>query len=76
MELSQRRERLLGRLRTRKSRVKEGRVLVEGVRAVSEALDCGASLVFALLSPRLSSSDAGRALDHVVDKNTLLGINT
>jgi len=63
MELSQRRERLLGRLRIRKSRVKEGRVLVEGVRAVSEALDCDASLVFALLSPRLSTTDAGRELE-------------
>jgi TrmH family RNA methyltransferase len=64
MELSQRRERLLGRLRQRKSRVKERRVLVEGVRAVAEALNAEAALAFAVLSPRLSSSVLGADLEE------------
>lgn len=61
-ELSQRRARLMQRLRGRKTREREGRVLVEGVRAVYEALDAGAPVEFAVVSPRLESSSAGRAL--------------
>lgn len=62
MEMSQRRRRLLARLRTRKARVKEALVLVEGVRAVSEALDTGTRVSFAVTSPRLSTTEAGAAL--------------
>jgi TrmH family RNA methyltransferase len=62
MELSQRRTLLLGRLRTRKTRLREGLVSVEGVRAVTEALDAAAVLSFSVLSPRLSGTDAGAAL--------------
>ena len=35
---------------------------MEGVRAVTEALDAGALLSFSVLSPRLSGTDAGAAL--------------
>lgn len=62
MALSQRRERLVRRLHRRKSRVREGAVLVEGVRAVSEALDGGANALFALLTPELDRTAEGAAL--------------
>lgn len=62
MELSQNRRRLLGRLRRRRQREREGCVLVEGVRSVSEALAAGAEPVFAVVSPALAASEAGRAL--------------
>lgn len=62
MELSQRRARLVQRLRTRKTRTRERLVLVEGVRAAREALDAGAVVTFAVVAPRLDMSEAGRAL--------------
>ena len=62
VELSQNRRRLLGRLRRRRQREREGCVLVEGVRSVSEALDAGAEPVFAVVSPALRENEAGRAL--------------
>jgi TrmH family RNA methyltransferase len=37
-------------------------VLVEGVRAVSEAIDAGADVRFAVSSPRLETTDEGRRL--------------
>lgn len=37
-------------------------MLVEGVRAVAEALDAGAEVVFAVTSPKLCASGAGEAL--------------
>ena len=58
-ELSQRRSKLVARLRARKSRMREGRVLVEGVRAVGEALDAGAEVDFAVVAPRLGLSEEG-----------------
>jgi RNA methyltransferase, TrmH family len=63
MELSQRRALLIGRLRSRKSRAREGLVLVEGVRAVREALAAGARSRFAVVSPRLGGGDEGARLD-------------
>jgi TrmH family RNA methyltransferase len=63
MSLSQSRTRLIARLRSRKSRTREGRVLVEGIRAVAEALNAGARPAFAVTSPRLRESPAGRSLD-------------
>ncbi len=60
--LSQRRSRLVGRLRFSKSRRKEALVLVEGVRAVTEAFDAGASARFAVTSPRLQQTGGGSAL--------------
>jgi TrmH family RNA methyltransferase len=62
MSLSQRRRRLVGRLRNRKTRVREGQVLVEGVRAVGEALAAGAEVAFACVSPRLNDVGGGPGL--------------
>jgi TrmH family RNA methyltransferase len=62
MGLSQRRERLVARLRVPKTRAREGLVLVEGVRAVGEALDAGVAVSFAVVSPRLGETLAGAAL--------------
>lgn len=62
MTLSQRRERLVARLRAAKTRAREHAVLVEGVRAVSEALDAGVEVDFAVTSPRLRSTRAGERL--------------
>jgi TrmH family RNA methyltransferase len=55
MTLSQRRAHLVGRLRHRKTREREGLVLAEGVRAVNEALKAGAEPEFAVVSPRLET---------------------
>ena len=63
MTLSQRREHLVGRLRVRKTRARENTVLVEGVRASTEALDSGASVAFAIISSRLSASKSGKDLE-------------
>jgi len=60
--LSQRQGTLVANLRVPKSRGREGAVLVEGVRAVGEALAAGASVRFVVASPRLESSEEGRAL--------------
>ncbi len=49
-ELSQARRRRIQRLHRPRTRKKEGLVLVEGVRAVREALDAGCDAVFAVLS--------------------------
>lgn len=62
MALSQRRERLVARLRTAKTRAREHAVLVEGVRAVSEALEAGVDADFAVTSPRLHATKAGARL--------------
>jgi len=67
MSLSQRRERLIARLRVPKTRAREGAVLVEGVRAVSEALATGVDASFAIVSPRLDDSEAGAALARRLD---------
>jgi RNA methyltransferase, TrmH family len=55
MSLSQRRTHLIGRLRHRKTREREGLVLAEGIRSVSEALKAGAEPEFAVVSPRLET---------------------
>jgi TrmH family RNA methyltransferase len=62
MALSQGRTRLIGRLSVRKTREREGLVLVEGVRAATEALDGGAAVSLAVVSPRLESTEAGARL--------------
>lgn len=62
MHLSQRRAQVVGRLRQRKTREREGLVLVEGLRAVAEALAAGARASFAVVSPRLSLLDGGNEL--------------
>jgi TrmH family RNA methyltransferase len=60
--LSQRRSQLVGRLRNRKTREREGLVLVEGIRGVSEAMLAGAPFRFAVVSPRLDTLAGGAAL--------------
>jgi TrmH family RNA methyltransferase len=60
--LSQRRAALVARLRVAKTRSTERAVLVEGVRAVTEALDAGIDVRFAVSSPRLETTEEGRAL--------------
>lgn len=69
MTLSQRRSRLIGRLRARKTRGREGLVLVEGVRAATEALDAGADVSFVVTSPKLTATEAGRVLLRRVDEH-------
>ena len=59
MPLSQRRSLLVQRLRKRKTREREGLGLVEGVRAVREALCSGADVRFVVYSPRLTSTREG-----------------
>ena len=60
--LSKSRRQLIERLKTRKGRPREGLVLVEGVRSAAEALAAGADIRFAVRSPRLLGTEAGRAL--------------
>jgi RNA methyltransferase, TrmH family len=68
VELSQRRARLIQHLRKRKSREREGLVLVEGVRAVTEALDAGARVSFAVAAPIAGASEMGRdVIDRLAD---------
>jgi len=62
MPLSQRRAALIRRLRTRKTREREGLVLVEGVRAVGEALDAGVGLRLVVVSSRLDATPEGSQL--------------
>jgi len=62
MELSQRREKLLKRLSASRTRAREGRVLVEGVRAVEEVLGTTASVDFAVVSPKLAMTEGGRRI--------------
>lgn len=52
MELSDARRRLVARLHRRRTREREGLVLVEGVRSVGEAFAAGAEIRFAVVSPR------------------------
>lgn len=60
--LSKRKRRLLARLRGQRGRVRVGCVLVEGVRAVDEALESGAPVRFSVCSPVVTRSAAGEAL--------------
>ncbi len=59
--ISVRRLRLLARLRSR-HRAREGRFMVEGIRGAGEVLRSGVPVEFALVSPRLESTERGRAL--------------
>lgn len=61
MELSDARARRIGRLRRRRGREKEGRVLVEGPRAVQTAIESGARPEYALTTPRLDEVAPGLA---------------
>jgi RNA methyltransferase, TrmH family len=61
-ELSDARRRLVRRLRNRRTREREGLVLVEGPRAVSTALDAGARFRFVLTSEEAGASPAHASL--------------
>lgn len=62
MELSRRREKLVARLRSSRTRRREGLVLVEGLRTCREALRSPAEVRFAVRAPGLEESDEGAAL--------------
>lgn len=61
MTLSDARTRLIGRLRRRRTREREGLVLVEGPRAVRDVLAAGVPPRFAVVSPRCDGLDPGLA---------------
>jgi len=61
--LSQRSARLIERLKSARTRQREGLVLVEGARAADTALDAGARVRFAVIAPRLLDRPEGAALD-------------
>lgn len=67
--LSQRRRGILGRLLRRKTREREGLVLVEGVRAVGEALAAGAASRFAVTSPALDELEGGVAVRTALSRS-------
>lgn len=62
MTLSKSKEKLIGRLRNRRMRPREGLVLVEGLHAVEEALVGGVDARFALVDGSLDGFDVGRRL--------------
>lgn len=69
--LSQQKRRLIGRLRLRKSRKTEGLVLVEGVRAVQEALDAEADVRFVVTSEKIECTTAGVDLAEFISRRSL-----
>lgn len=66
MALSQRRRALLLRLHQRRTRAREGLVLVEGARAVCEALAAGVDARFAVVSPRVDALERGAELRRLL----------
>ena len=62
MGLSKRKRKLIGRLRGRRTRPREGEVLVEGPKTVEEALSAGVEARFAVVDPSLEASPGGRRL--------------
>lgn len=71
MPLSQRRSALVTRLHRRKTREREGRVVVEGVRAAREAVEAGAAIDFALVAPSLAATEAGADLSGSLVRSSL-----
>lgn len=67
MALSDAKRRLIGRLGARKTRAREELVLVEGVRAVAEALDASVDVRFAAVAPGLDALEGGPALRARLD---------
>lgn len=65
MPLSDNRRRLLARLHTRKTREREGLVLLDGVRVVREALDAGLRPRFVLMSEGVSGEDGSRVFQRL-----------
>jgi len=67
VSLSARKRALVGRLRKRSTREREGLFLVEGLRGAREALSKGAEVRFAVCSPRVRAVDGGPALLEALD---------
>jgi TrmH family RNA methyltransferase len=69
MDLSREKAKLVERLRNPRFRPREGHFLVEGIRGVRETLGASLSLEvrFAVASPRLTSSQAGSAVQASLD---------
>jgi len=65
--LSKGRQGLIERLKARKSRPREGLVLVEGIRSSAGALAAGANINFVIRSPRLLDTEAGRVLASALE---------
>ncbi len=75
MSLSIVKAKLIRRLYLRRSREREGLVLVEGVRGVKEALLAGAEAKFALVAPGLEASPGGTALsDRLESEVEVIGV--
>ncbi len=72
--LSRRRELLIGRLRKRKTRQREGLYLAEGIRCAGAILDAGVDPRFAVCSPQLGSSEAGRRLADRLRRRELVEV--
>ncbi|NIP81452.1 MAG: RNA methyltransferase, partial [Gemmatimonadetes bacterium] len=62
MSLSRSKEKLIGRLRSRRMRPREGLVLIEGLHTCVEAVDAGARIRFAVASRSLPEAAEGRRL--------------
>lgn len=62
MAISRSRELLIGKLRRRKTRRREGAFLAEGLRCAAEVLDSGVEIRFAVASHGLEGSPQGAAL--------------
>lgn len=62
MSLSRSKEKLIGRLRSRRMRPREGLVLVEGLHTCAEAVDAGARVRFAVASESLAEGGEGRRI--------------
>jgi TrmH family RNA methyltransferase len=62
MPLSKSKIQLIGRLKDRKLRAREGLVLVEGVRTVTEVVDVGKGIRFAVGAPKLRGGERSEAL--------------
>ena len=74
MTLSQRRTALVERLKRGRTRAREGLVLVEGVRAVQEAIDGGAELRFAIVSDGLGRRGAATELREALEGRDVVGV--
>lgn len=67
--------RFLRSLRQRKYREREGCFLVEGIRAVEEALDCGAAVDILVYAPDLLVSERARAVVERVEPDRRLALS-
>ncbi len=69
MSLSESKRRLIARLRRRKTREREGLVLVEGVRSAAEVIRAGSEIRFAACSSRLGRGEPGSELARELEES-------